>query len=618
MGRNLVTQSIKRFKGINRFQSLTSLGPEFAQDCVNVIPSTSGALEKLRYPVTLSEEITGKGEGPDQFAMYENVTDKQVLAFFGQDIYLYTLDDFAAFAVDTNPDYLGPVPWSVVVSNNFAFLQNGQSNPLKWNGTDFDLWGIQQGGIPTLGAKAAGAITLITGRKYRVAYKNNLTDDVGTASDISASTGPMVTQQQSVTIPAPSPADTQINVARVYATLDGGADYFFHSEQSGPFPIVFSDNTPDTGLDQAERAPLINDVPPKAYYLAKWGTRMFMFRLPDEPNGHQSIAYTGYNRIFVGRPENTCPRGNRLKLETGADVLAGGGVIDQGIVAFDRSNKMFMYRGQPEDITYTAPVEFTLFLRELPWNIGCASHFTIVSTPHGLAWLTPDLDVMMFDGTNKPVSLAFGLEPILKTTTISQIFNCRAVHWMRAERDWYVLAIPTGNSGDLTKLLIFDLEENPERNGGSFVFDIGEFQSLAIVNMLGGDSNLVIGQDGLLKALTVASETLNGISDITSTDSTLGAYWRSGYFGNEAPQHQKMFRYGRLTADNSGFKVKRYIVQDNPRFPEIIEFESVAEGGKISTNRKGRLLSYEIRFPDEDVACAALELYNSYIVTAEK
>ncbi len=42
---------------------------------------------------------------------------------------------------------------------------------------------------------------------------------------------------------------------------------------------------------------------------------------------NQGIFYTGYNRILVGRPEESIPPGNRLLLETGADEISGGGVI---------------------------------------------------------------------------------------------------------------------------------------------------------------------------------------------------------------------------------------------------------------------------------------------------
>lgn len=613
MSRGLNTDTVKRFRGIDQKTVATATRPEFALDCVNVFPSSSGGLEKARLPVNLSAAIGGTG--PDSFAMYENALGKQVLGFIGADIYKYDLDSFASTLLNSDP--LNTGVWSVVVSNSLALAANGQ-RALKWNGTAIQNWGIQRAVTPTLGAKSAGAVTLATGRKYRVAYKDSVTGHVGTASPISASTGAMAAQQQSLTVPAPAVADAQITAARVYATLDGGDDYFFHSEVVAVFPVTFNDNTPDTGLNQAEKAPLINDVPPVGNYLALWGTRTFIFNLVGD---RQGIAYTGFNKIYVGRPEQSCPPNNRLRLATGADAIAGGGVLPAGVVAFDKSNKMFLFRGQPEDITNTAPVEFTAFLQQLPWDIGCASHFTIVNSDRGLIWLTPDRQVRTFDGMGKPNIISGGVEPILRRITSGTESNARAVHWHYVDRDWYVLALAVDNSYALNMLLVFDLEENPDVNCGVFPVSLGTFQSLGVLEMVDGSQKLVVGQAGYLKEIKAVSTATNGVNRArTTTSGTLTAFWRSGYFGNDSPQTVKLMRWLRIIADNIGFRVKRYLVDDDSytvENPNVIEFEDLTDS-KMSTNEKTKRMSIEIRFPETDVDTTVLELQNIYIPTGER
>ncbi len=606
-------KTITAFKGLSQTLALTAGDPAFSLDCVNVIPSIAG-LAKMRIPTELSTANSNNWAiGPDQFGMFESSTQKEVLVFFGQDIWSYSLDDFTPTLIGTNSDFRGLVPWSVVQCNNFSFIQNGLASPLKYGGgLQFEFWGIQKGNVPTLGSPTGTGITLAIGRKYRVSYENGVTFSVGTASDPSDSTGAITNQTQPVDIPATTGVDLQITEARLYATLDGGNDYFLHSVVPGPFPVTVDDATPDADLDQSERAPLINDEPPKALYMCLWGGRIFMFNLPTE--NPKWVAYTGYNRIFVGRPEETCPPGNRIKLETGADDIAGGGVIPSGVVVFDRSNKMFMFRGQPEDITVDAPVEFTLYLKSLPWQIGCAGHFTIQSTPRGLVWLSSSLDVFVFNGESEPLSIDEGVEPILRTINQSQVANSRSAYWQYKGRNWYVLGVPTGSSADLTKLLIFDLEESAEKNVGTFPLDVGKFQSLGVVEMTDGSQKLVIGQDGLLKELNVTPTTINGIEqNIVSTSGTLGAYWRSGCFGNESPQANKFFRWCRIVADQPGIRVKRYLYQDIVTQPEPIEFVDTFLGGKLSTNRKGRRLSYELRFRDEDTPQNILEVTDASI-----
>lgn len=621
-----VTETVKKFKGMNQSKSGVSLAPEWALFCVNVIPDTvSGGLAKLRIPLALSAAIGGTG--PNQFAMYENSLSgtKQIVAFFGTSVYVFELDDFTAALIDNNADYAGPTPMSLATSNNLEFFQNGVTVPLKYSAAGLQFWGIQQGQVPTLGVPFGTGFTVATGRIYRVSYKNTVTQHVGTASAISASTGPLADKTQPITIPAPS-GDAQIDAARVYSSLDGGSDLFFNEEVDGPFPITFNDTTEDVDLDQAERAPLINDLPPKAKYLCKWGARVFGFNITAESavNGSgpnpQGIFYTGYNRILVGRPEESIPPGNRLLLETGADELTGGGVIAAGVIAFDKTNKMFMFRGQPEDITTNAPVEFTLFLQQLPWNIGSSGHFAIQSSPYGLIWRTPDRQVRLFNGTDEPSVISYGVEPILNRITFGTELNERAVTWTYSERNWYVLAIAIDESTRLNTLLMFDLEPG-EDNVGTFLFDIGVFDSLGVIELESGEQMLIIGQDGILKNLDVKSKCVNGVTqNPTSTSGRLGASWRSGYFGNDNPQQVKFMQFSRVSADSDGYSVKRYLVNDDvstmaqPDITEVVPIDTA----RFDTGMETRRMSIELQFPAQDRDCAIQLLTNTYVPGAER
>lgn len=610
---------------MNQSRSGVSLPPEWALSCVNVIPNTSsGGLEKFRIPAALSIAIGGAG--PNQFVMYEDSLNgtKQIAAFFGPEIYVFSLDGFTATLLDSNPDYDGPTPMSGVVANSLLLFMNGLTNPLKYSPAGLQFWGIQAGSTPTIGTPTGTGITLATGRMYRVAYKNPVTGHVGTASAPTASTGPITNKTIPVTEATPPTPDGQIAAARLYATLDGGSDFFFHSELAAPFPIVFNDNISDSGLDQSERAPLINNEPPKAKYLAKWGARVFGGNITSE-SLPQGIFYTGYNRILVGRPEESVPPGNRLLLATGADAMSGLGVIAAGIIAFDKSNKMFMFRGQPEDIVTTAPVEFTLYLQQLPWDIGCSGHFTIQSTPYGLVFRTPDRQVRLFNGSDQPAIISGGVEPILRRITNGTETNERSAYWSYNERNWYVLAIAVDgtNTPDLNMILLFDLEPGAD-NVGIFAFDlspIGPFQSLGVIELMTGEQKLIIGQAGIFKELAVASKCINGVTENpTSTTGVLPANWRSGYFGNKNPQQVKFMRFSRVSADSDGYSVKRYLVDDDVSTmaqPDIIEVEPLTEA-KFETNLETRRMSIELQFPPQDRDAAVQELTNTFIPQAER
>jgi hypothetical protein len=79
-----------------------------------------------------------------------------------------------------------------------------------------------------------------------------------------------------------------------------------------------------------------------------------------------------------------------------------------------------------------------------------------------------------------------------------------------------------------------------------------------------------------------------------------------------------MFRFGRITADQGGIRVKRRLIIDNDvRNLKILEFQTLRPDGKISTNKKARRLSYELRFPDDDICQNILELVDFAIPVSE-
>ena len=620
------TSVISQFKGLSQDLALTSGDPSYALACVNCIPSVAG-LAKLRVPVPLTAAIPGL-TSLDQFAMAEGTDRKDVLAFYGDKIYTYSLDAFTpTLAAAPNAAYAGPVPWSVVEANNVAYLQNGLAfPPLKFREGAFSQWGIYFPSQPLVGdpVNGVGGVTLTQGRKYRVAFKNSQTGHVGQASAPSDRSFPVTDGYVPVTFQANPPEvgiDNQVDRVLLYATLDGGEDFFFQGEfnyTESQLPVTIPDPQIDANLDQTRRAPLLNALPPLCKYLTKWGARIFLINTSEGPGSDRWVAYTGYNRISEGVPEETVPPGNRIKCQTGADELVGGGVMDAGMVVFDKVNKAFMFRGQPEDIVITAPVEFSLFFKELPWGIGCAGHFTIQSTPYGLIWLGADHGVYRFNGAGQPESISDGVEALLRSINIDQIRNCRSAYWGYKGRDWYVLAIPVQDSTALNRLLVFDLTPG-EANVGTFPLDIGPFESLGTIEMVDGTQKLVIGQNGQLKELTVTAATINGISDLSGTSASeiLGAFWQSGYFGNDDPGSLKFFRYGRIVVDSQPIRVKRRLIRDDVRNPGILEFQDTRPDGKISTNKKARRLSYELRFVDADVSQNILELIDTAIPVSE-
>jgi len=616
MSRNLQTQTIKRFRGLNVWTSFAATSPEFASDLLNVIPSSSGAVEKLRVPVDLSEAITGLGSGPERFQQYQNSAGaRQVIAQFGTDLYSYDLD-WVSTLIDSDPDNADL--FDFIESNNLFFGVNGTRN-LKWDGASISKWGIDPpSAAPTLGATPAGALTFtLGGRRYRISFGNSVTGHIGNASDASAATGNLATQEQIVTGPAST--DPQCDLAILWATVDGGGDYYFAQEIT-IVPLAapsFTDNTPDDNLNFALIAPLINDVPPVGKYLATFQGRTFILNLTED---HQGVAYSGYERILVGRPEESFPENNRLRLALGADDIRGAGAIANGLVIFSRSNQMFILRGILQDVTVDAPVQLSAFLQPLPWSQGCFSHYSIAETPQGLVWLASDKTIQIYDGQNPPQSLSKYINPILRRITAGSEENARGEFFNYLEREWYVLTVSIDNSATNNLMIIIDLDPDAESNGGIFISDI-EADDVGTVEDASGNRSLVIAAEGLLKQFIALSDTVNGISDpITATEEEMNAYWRSSPFGGEAPGLMKIFRFAHIVTDQSGFRIQTRLITEAEDFrnPTLGLMDPLPEDGRYPVNQKGRRLMYEIQFPAEDVSANLLELSNSYIPLGER
>lgn len=647
--RALVTQAVQRFRGINVYRSLADLGPDWAQDCLNVIVSGSGGLSKMRLPVKLSAAIGGQNNGPNSFWDFQqgNGT-RQTLAQFGASLYYFTNDLQLVTLIETNP--LNNGQWSFSPSSNILWGVNGQ-RAMKWTAKNWQTWGIVAplNPVAVVGTIAGTLSPSNGGYFYWYAWKNAVTNSCGniTSGQNAASGNLSNVAFQPI---AAAPPDAQIDTVVWFRSLDGGGDPFRLCEVNintgvitnpnsntavtvvaGTNNLQITDNTPDDALDQTTRGPLINNPPPIGLYTAVAQNRVFIFNLIGGP---QSVAYSGYEQILFGRPEECFPPNNQLILSIGAEQIAGGGVIHAGIVAFSQTGRMYMLRGQVEDISLAVPVNFTQYLEELPWTLGCFSHFTIQSTPWGLVWLAGDKTVQLFDGHDAPYDISKPLYPYLQQITPGTESQAVSGYFNWLERDWYALMIATGGSLSNNKLFLFAFHTPPGQDQPDevecFVSDIparlGGATWIGLITTSKLQRMLCIGAQGFIQQLPVSSDTVGGITeDFTINPTTAGelnAYWRSGYFGNDMPYRSKIFRWSRLITDQDpeAFAETIRLVNDEQwtlREPQILGPVSLGSS-KLGINQRGKRCSVEIDFPAQDAPANVLELQLASIPTADR
>lgn len=653
--RGLTVRAIQRFRGINAYTPLTRLGPEHAQDLLNVIVGGNGQLSKLRLPQSLSPAVGGFNAGPQRiFDFQQQNGTRQIFANLAEALYYFTWNP-AGLQLNAGVQAAAPAPalsgpWSFVTVNNIIIAANGQVM-MKWTGTDWLGVGLPAPPLaPTVTLfGVAGNLSPAFGYEWAFAWKSSGASpalhgpspiEVSTASPNSAQFGGGNNNAQFQVITgepnAPIPADFDTLV--LFRTVDGGGDLFracewnvntgaitfnaanFQLQGVAPY-LTIVDNCPDVNLDQTTRAPFLNNQPPVGKYLAVGQGRVVVMNLVGNP---QMAAYSGIERILIGNPPECYPPNNRLLLSIGAESIAGGGIIQAGLVMFSDTDRMYMLRGQMEDITDTAPIVFTQYLIELPWRIGCFSHQTIQATPYGLIWLGADKKVRLFDGHDQPADISQAVYPILRNITPGAEANCIASYFEWLDRDWYVLLVPYNGSMTPNRIIFWSVWDNPQTGSREIDIFISSIpcDSIATITTPNLQRQLVIGQGGQLFTVPAASDTTGGIGDQTVYPAQAGqlpAYWRSGYFGNDTPFRAAMFRWARMVADQGGFQGQVRLIDDDERpvtAPEILgPFEWV---NRLAINRKAKRCSIEIDFPVEDASINVLELQVASMPSADK
>jgi hypothetical protein len=171
--RGLTVLAVQRFRGMNQFTGRNQTGPDIALDCLNVIVSGSGGLEKMRLPQALSANLLF-GSGPQSMWDFQYLAGgvtptRQIVSMFQNSIYFFTWNAagtaLIANFLEALPTDNGP--WDAVEANNILFLANNV-RMLKWLGTGaLENWG-------GLGPALAPAVGALIGQKAVVAAPNGV------------------------------------------------------------------------------------------------------------------------------------------------------------------------------------------------------------------------------------------------------------------------------------------------------------------------------------------------------------------------------------------------------------------------------------------------------------
>lgn len=361
-------------------------------------------------------------------------------------------------------------PARAVVSRDYAYFVTGTSNQYKWDGSAggaITNWGITAP-VGTIGVgtpAGSGSLTLASGRKYVVVYRNSTTGHVSDLGTFSASTGAITTGVQYIPLSAlPVSADSQVDRKVVLATADGGDETLLYFVADLP-------NATTTLQDNLTEAQLVaNNV---YYEIDDNGLEHGCSGNAPPPQGTVPIKHKGRLVMVYGNYLYFSKSLDEVTTSTG--TVAGNyeecwnpvwaidiseqeehprALMTDGVTLYVGSERTIRRITGDNVLNFSKPeIVFneTGVLNQETWQ-----RVFLEDNPVGTIFVTPDYRVIQTD-FNSYQDIGAPIQDVLLTINPNAASNACAMALSDGEYDLYLLAIPTGSNTDPDTVLCYNL-----------------------------------------------------------------------------------------------------------------------------------------------------------------
>jgi len=269
-----------------------------------------------------------------------------------------------------------------MVYKNRLYITDG-TNPQRYNGTDDIYAGHFVHAAPTTAETTGGALTLLGVYKYKVAsVAGDMGEGIAGAEATRALTG--ANNQINLSVMAAAPAKHEETFKRIYRTKAGGTLFYFLA-QIATGTTTYNDQLADTALSE-EYIPVHAPHTDCRFVIVGHDDRTYWF-------GRSGVNASLVDVSDVGFPDRIVDTANFSVANNDGDIVTGGGLVPGGIVFFKR-NSCWLLRAYGFGLINIHPRE------KRGAGIGTLSHFSIVTTPAGLIFLSQRGEIYLFDGTN--------------------------------------------------------------------------------------------------------------------------------------------------------------------------------------------------------------------------
>lgn len=187
----------------------------------------------------------------------------------------------------------------------------------------------------------------------------------------------------------------------------------------------------------------------------------------------QTFYYSNTSLTTAGLQQESFAPLNQFTLPIQDAALNGIAVFPSSLCIWSSTKDMFRLTGLLTDNTTATAGQQGATLTRLPYNLGCATPFSVVMTPLGAMWMTPNAELWLFTDTYAPRNIGRPVQSVLNTISKGSLSNTRATYYHTNERNWAVWAISANGATSNNQLLILDLDMLASNGSPSFfVFDM--------------------------------------------------------------------------------------------------------------------------------------------------
>lgn len=311
---------------------------------------------------------------------------------------------------------------------NTLYVSNGVVVARKWDGTTLSAVGFTQS--PTV-TSVPGTGTNLTGQ-YK--WKLVAVEADGTRHAGSVASTNLLLSGEGAALSWTADADTDVVGYEVWRTTGTGNVYYFVTMIDGRTTVAYTDDTSDNTILGRRSLQDHGDAPPISWFNELHKERMWWGRTDANPN-----------RVYFSDPGLPESVGGDSYIDF-SDATSTGGVIT-GMVG-DYAGRLVVFT---EDAIWSVAGTGAIIAGIRDWyrrksnaGVGSVSHRTVVKVPKGavyvdkqgqahttdaqrLAYLTPNNDIRIFDGTNDEI-ISFPVVDSLATHNWTYREKAFAVH----------------------------------------------------------------------------------------------------------------------------------------------------------------------------------------------